>query len=66
MHYILVAFVLRVTNPWVFVAITVLAYVGTTAFNMLIWANITDIIDYQEVLTGQRDDATIYGCLFIL
>ena len=57
----LVAFVLRVTNPWVFVAITVLAYVGTTAFNMLIWANITDIIDYQEVLTGQRDDATIYG-----
>jgi len=24
-------------------------------------ANITDIIDYQEVLTGKRDDATIYA-----
>ena len=28
---------------------------------MLIWANITDIIDYQEVLTGKRDDGTIYA-----
>ncbi len=57
----LVAFVLRVTNPWIYVGITVLATVGITAFNMLIWANITDIIDYQEILTGKRDDATIYG-----
>lgn len=58
--YIL-AFVLRLTNAWVYVAITVLATTGVTAFNMLIWANITDIIDYQEILTGKRDDATIYG-----
>jgi len=57
----IVAFVLRVTNPWIYVSITILATVGITAFNMLIWANITDIIDYQEVLTGKRDDATIYG-----
>ena len=28
---------------------------------MLMWANITDIIDYQEVLTGKRDDGTIYA-----
>ena len=56
-----VAFVLKVTNPWVYVAITALATVGTTCFNMLIWANITDIIDYQEILTGKRDDGTIYG-----
>lgn len=57
----LLAFVLRVTNPWIYVAITILATVGVTAFNMLIWANITDIIDYQEILTGKRDDGTIYG-----
>ena len=30
-------------------------------FNMLIWAKITDIIDYHEILTGKRDDGTIYG-----
>ncbi|MBQ6631398.1 MAG: hypothetical protein IJH55_04600 [Romboutsia sp.] len=40
------------------VSIAILAIIGTTAFNMLIRA---DIIDYQEVLTGKRDDATIYG-----
>ena len=58
--YIL-AFALKITNPWIFVIITLLATVGTTSFTLLLWANITDIIDYQEVLTGKRDDATIYG-----
>ena len=57
----IIAFVLRLSNPWIFVSIAILATIGITAFNMLIWANITDIIDYQEVLTGKRDDATIYG-----
>ena len=28
---------------------------------MLIWANLTDIIDYNEIITGKRDDGTIYG-----
>ena len=56
-----VAFALKITNPWIFVGITVLSTVGTACFNLLIWANITDIIDYQEVLTGKRDDGTIYG-----
>lgn len=27
---------------------------------MLIWAIITDVIDYNEVITGQRDDGAIY------
>ena len=30
-------------------------------FNMVIWAFITDIIDYQEVQTGSRDDGTVYA-----
>lgn len=58
--YIL-AYALKITNPWIYVAITLLATVGTTSFTLLLWANITDIIDYQEILTGKRDDATIYG-----
>ncbi|MBQ3422831.1 MAG: MFS transporter [Romboutsia sp.] len=57
----LVAFFLKITNPWVYVGIGVVATLGTTAFNMLMWANITDIIDYNEILTGKRDDATIYA-----
>ncbi|ALC07011.1 hypothetical protein CDES_13390 [Corynebacterium deserti GIMN1.010] len=30
-------------------------------FNFLTWAFITDLIDYQEVRTGHRDDATLYA-----
>lgn len=28
---------------------------------MLIWAFITDVIDYQEVVAGQRDDGVVYS-----
>lgn len=30
-------------------------------FNFLVWAFITDVIDYQDVRTGHRDDATVYA-----
>ena len=32
---------------------------GTGLFNMITWAFITDIIDYQEVATGKREDGTV-------
>ena len=38
-----------------------LGTVGTGLFNMIIWAFITDIIDYQEVKTGKREDGTVYA-----
>ncbi len=56
-----VAFFLRITNPWIYVTLSITAGIGLTTFNMLIWANITDIIDYQEILTGKRDDGIVYG-----
>ncbi len=28
---------------------------------MIIWAFITDIIDYQEIATGRREDGTVYA-----
>ena len=34
---------------------------GTGLFNMITWAFITDIIDYQEVATGKREDGTVYA-----
>ena len=57
----LTAYFLKIKNPWVFIALYVLSLFGTNIFNMLIWANITDISDYHEILTGKRDDGTIYG-----
>ena len=56
-----VVFTMRIRNPWIFLVFNILALLGTTSFNMLTWANITDIIDYNEILTGKRDDGAIYG-----
>lgn len=57
----LLLFIFKVTNPWVWLAVTFVAAFGMSYFNMVIWAYITDIIDYQEVKTGHRDDGTVYG-----
>ena len=54
-------FFFKVKNPWVFVAVTFIANFGMYYFNMVVWAYITDIIDYQEVKTGSREDGTVYG-----
>ena len=34
---------------------------GYGVFNLVIWAFVTDIIDYHEYLTGLREDGTIYA-----
>lgn len=57
----LLLFLFKVHNPWVFVGVTFVANFGMFYFNMVIWAYITDVIDYQEVKTGSRDDGTVYG-----
>ena len=57
----LVLFFAAVTSPVVFIALTVLAAIGVGTFNLLVWALISDVIDFQEVRTGQRDDGTVYA-----
>ena len=54
-------FLLHTTNPWVYIVLMLVGSVGMGFFNMVIWAFITDIIDYQEVRTGSRDDGTVYA-----
>lgn len=54
-------FILHLRNPVAYVALMILASIGMGFFNMVIWAFITDIIDYQEVMTGSRDDGTVYA-----
>ncbi|GAB3182893.1 MFS transporter [Nesterenkonia halophila] len=50
-----------ITDPWVFIGLTLLAGFGVGAFNLLVWAMITDVIDDGEVRTGQRDAGTVYA-----
>ena len=57
----LVAYFMHIKNAYTFIAIYAAATLGTCIFSMLSWAFITDIIDYNELKTGERNDATIYG-----
>jgi GPH family glycoside/pentoside/hexuronide:cation symporter len=57
----LVLFVVRTDNPYVFMVGYTVMMLGIACINLLIWAFITDVIDYQEIRTGERDDATVYS-----
>ena len=46
---------------WLFLWLGAIGYLGLGFFNTVIWANITDVIDDQEVQTGHRDDGTVYA-----
>jgi GPH family glycoside/pentoside/hexuronide:cation symporter len=52
---------LRLHNPWWFLLISLFGGVGVGMFNLLVWAMITDVIDYQELHTGHRDNGTVYA-----
>jgi GPH family glycoside/pentoside/hexuronide:cation symporter len=44
-----------------FIAILTVAMFGYGIFNLVVWAFVTDIIDYHEYLTGLREDGTVYS-----
>ena len=48
-------------SPIQFVLITAIASFGMAFFYLVLWAFVTDIIDYHEYLTGLREDGTVYS-----
>jgi GPH family glycoside/pentoside/hexuronide:cation symporter len=58
--YILLYFV-PIKDGYVFVAFKWVADAGYTLFNFVIWAFIGDCIDYHELITGKREDGTIFS-----
>ncbi len=57
----LLLFFLRLKSIPPFMVLLFLATVGSGLFNLVIWAFITDIIDYQEVVSGKREDGSVYA-----
>lgn len=57
----LLLFFLKVKNVAVYIVLANIVMLGLGFFNTVIWANITDVIDDQEVKTGQREDGTVYA-----
>lgn len=57
----LLLFFLKVKNVAVYIVLANIGMLGLGFFNTVIWANITDVIDDQEVKTGQREGGTVYA-----
>ncbi len=58
--YLLLYF-LQVKSAVLFMVLMFFGTVGSGVFNLVVWAYITDIIDYQELKTGKREDGTVYA-----
>lgn len=59
--FYLVLFLVKIKDVNTFLVIIVLANLGYTYFNVIIWSFIMDIIDAQEVKTNTREDGVIYA-----
>lgn len=57
----LAMYFMHIENPWVYLALLFVATLGTGLFNLMVWAFITDVIDYHQYITGLREDGTVYG-----
>lgn len=57
----IVAYFLQIESPVLWIIFYAVGSFAMAVFNFLIWAFITDVIDDQDVRTGQRDDATVYA-----
>ena len=45
----------------VFIVLIFISNIGMGLMSMLTWAFLADVIDYQEVRSGQRNDGSVYG-----
>ena len=52
---------IRPQNVWVYVALQFLCWFGLGIFSMVVWALITDVIDYSEIKNGIREDGPVYA-----
>ena len=57
----LVIWVIKPANVWVFSGLQMIAWLGLGVFTMVSWALITDVIDYSELKNGVREDGSVYA-----
>ena len=50
-----------IENVWIYTALNIMTLLGQTAFTMLIWALVSDCLDYSEWQTGMRSDGSMYS-----
>lgn len=52
---------IRIKNPFVWVALIGVAMFGGCFYLTLMWALVSDCIDYQESKTGRREEGSVYA-----
>lgn len=57
----LLLFFLQTPNVWVFLSLCLIGGFGFNFFILEVWAMVNDVIDYQEVYSGIREEATSYS-----
>lgn len=57
----LVKLIFYIENVYLYTALNICAMIGQTAFTMLIWALVSDCLDYSEWKTGFRSDGSMYS-----
>ena len=50
-----------IENVWIYTVLNIMTLLGQTAFTMLIWALVSDCLDYSEWKTGFRSDGSMYS-----
>ena len=62
-NFILSLFLMLVpiANPYLFAALFIIANIGQTCFTMLIWALVSDCLDYHQFKFGYRSDGSLYS-----
>ena len=48
-------------NPWVYIGLITVSGIGSGLYGMIVWALVGDVIDYQEYLTGKREEGIVYA-----
>lgn len=57
----LALYFIRTDNPYVFLGFVLISGFGISFFTLEVWALVSDTIDYQEKLSGRRDEGTSYA-----
>lgn len=58
---LVLAYFMHIKSAALWIVFYAVAMFCISVFNFLVWAFITDVIDYHEVETGERDDGTVYA-----
>lgn len=58
----LVLFFIKTTNPYVYLVFMFIMGFGISFFTLEVWALVTDVIDYHELLSTRREEGTSYAC----